>query len=89
MSVPSTLKCSSDSKSATRAWVNTTWKNFSATGDTICGRTVIGVGQPAINRGGAVAFAAWFSDRSSAIMLARPMIVPPPESQNSPWYDHQ
>ena len=42
------------------------------TGDTICGKTLIGVGQPAINSSGAVAFTALFSDRSSAVILARP-----------------
>ena len=52
------------------------------TGDTICGRTLIGLGQPAINSGGAVAFAALFSDRSSAVILARPVMVPA-ESWNS------
>jgi hypothetical protein len=46
------------------------------TGDTICGKTLIGVGQPAINSSGAVAFTALFSDRSSAVILARPAIVP-------------
>jgi hypothetical protein len=45
------------------------------TGDTICGKTLIGVGQPAINSSGAVAFTALFSDRSSAVILARPVIV--------------
>jgi hypothetical protein len=46
------------------------------TGDTICGKTLIGVGQPAINSSGAVAFTALFSDRSSAVILARPLVVP-------------
>jgi hypothetical protein len=46
------------------------------TGDTICGKTLIGLGQPAINSGGTVAFAASFSDGSSAIILARPTMVP-------------
>jgi hypothetical protein len=45
------------------------------TGDTICGKTLIGLGQPAINSSGAVAFTAWFSDRSSAVILARPALV--------------
>lgn len=42
------------------------------TGDAICGRTLIGVGQPAISQGGTLAFTALLSDRSSAIILARP-----------------
>ena len=42
------------------------------TGDTLEGKTLIGVGQPAISQGGIVAFEAQFSDRSSAIVLARP-----------------
>jgi hypothetical protein len=42
------------------------------TGDTIGGRTLVGVGQPAISQSGTVAFAALFSDRSSAIVLAKP-----------------
>lgn len=46
------------------------------TGDTIGGRTVIDLGQPAINGSGAVAFTALFSDRSSAVVLARPVKVP-------------
>jgi len=46
------------------------------TGDTICGKTLIALGQPAINSGGAVAFTALFSDRSSAVILARPVLVP-------------
>jgi len=45
------------------------------TGDTICGRTLLGVGQPAINSYGEVAFAGFFSDGSSAIILAQPMNV--------------
>ena len=45
------------------------------TGDTIRGRTLIGLGQPAINSGGAVAFTALFSDRSSAVIVARPAMV--------------
>ncbi len=46
------------------------------TGDTISGKTLIGLGQPAINSSGAVAFTAFFSDRSSAVVLARPATVP-------------
>ena len=46
------------------------------TGDTICGKTLIGLGQPAINNIGAVAFTALFSDRSSAVILARPVTAP-------------
>jgi hypothetical protein len=49
---------------------------IATTGDTICGKTLIGLGQPAINSSGAVAFTAWFSDRSSAVILARPALVP-------------
>jgi hypothetical protein len=56
------------------------------TGDAICGRTVIGLGQPAINSGGLIAFAALFSDDSSAIILAQPKI-PPTQLRNSPWPD--
>jgi hypothetical protein len=44
------------------------------TGDTICGRTLLGVGQPAINSGGEVAFAGLFSDGSSAIIPGPPII---------------
>jgi hypothetical protein len=44
-------------------------------GDTVCGRTLVALGQPAINSGGAVAFTALFSDRSSAVILARPVMV--------------
>jgi hypothetical protein len=46
------------------------------TGDTIDGRTLIGLGQPAMNISGAVAFAASFSDHSSAVIVARPAMVP-------------
>ena len=46
------------------------------TGDTICGKTLTGLGQPAINNSGVVAFTALFSDRSSAVIVARPIIVP-------------
>lgn len=42
------------------------------TGDTLYGKTLIGVGQPVISEGGIVAFEGQFSDRSSAIVLARP-----------------
>ena len=56
------------------------------TGDTIRGRTLIGFGQPAINSGGAVAFTALCSDGSSAVILARPVLVPA-ESWNSLGHD--
>jgi hypothetical protein len=57
------------------------------TDDMICGKTLIGVGQPAINSSGAVAFEASFSDRSSAIILARPIMVPA-KPWNSVRNDH-
>jgi hypothetical protein len=56
------------------------------TGDAISGKTVIGLGQPAINGSGVVAFTAMFSDRSSAVILARPLIVPD-QSWNSGRHD--
>ena len=56
------------------------------TGDTISGKTLVGVGQPAINSSGAVAFTALFLDRSSAVILAQPVIVPA-KSWNSVRHD--
>lgn len=56
------------------------------TGDAIRGKTLIGLGQPAINGSGAVAFTALFSDRSSAVVLAQPVIVPA-QSWNSGRHD--
>jgi hypothetical protein len=48
------------------------------TGDVLSGRKLIGLGQPGMNRNGEAAFAAQFSDGSSAIVLARPTIVTAP-----------
>jgi len=45
------------------------------TGEMVDGRALTGLGQPAINCGGDVTFAGSFSDGSSAIMLARPVMV--------------
>ena len=54
------------------------------TGDTIGGRTLIALGQPAINSGGAVAFTVLFSDHSSAVILARPVMAPAKPGNDHP-----
>ena len=45
------------------------------TGDRVDGKILSGLGQPVINCAGEVTFGAWFTDGSSAIMLARPIMV--------------
>jgi len=50
-------------------------KLIAKTGDRVDGRILTGLGQPAINCAGDVTFGAWFADGSSAIMLARPIML--------------